>query len=206
MAVAVIDVHAALGLLPVHDDGVGISRHRPSTSSPPHLLEEDVPGLDVHRHALRVRVHGNCSLTCLRGQLRVPEIEPLPGRQVDVEPLGAGLRDRTDQDGLAYQEMVVGMLKRLLVVKAVVPQRPQNWQTRACPFGKECVPRRQELIPHSHLFPHHVRDLVAQHPRLPALCLQVGVPSVEWVPDPQLVPPPEELWLRIVEEAGHVRT
>mmetsp|Transcript_83151 Transcript_83151/g.238926 ORF Transcript_83151/g.238926 Transcript_83151/m.238926 type:complete len:280 (+) Transcript_83151:2-841(+) len=163
VAVSIVDVHMAASLLAIGDNGIGIGRHGTRTPPPPHPLEEDGAASHEDGHVAGVQRHTDGVPAGARRGLVVPEIEPLPGRQVHFDALGFGvyLGDRSDQDRLADQEVVVGVFVCLLVVQVVVPQRPQYRRASARPLREDCVPRRQHLVANADLLANHRRSLIA---------------------------------------------
>jgi hypothetical protein len=139
--------------------------------------------------------------------LCVPKVIPrAAGRQICWYISGASLPDGPHDDGVSDEEVVVGVLKSFGIVQVVVPQRPQNRQTKHCPLSKNGVPSWQHLVADSDLLSHIRSYLVTQQPWLPSLCLKVRVATVEGIPDTKLVPPPEKLWFWIEKESWHVST
>mmetsp|Transcript_64894 Transcript_64894/g.208992 ORF Transcript_64894/g.208992 Transcript_64894/m.208992 type:complete len:680 (+) Transcript_64894:387-2426(+) len=204
MAVAVVDVEAAPCLRPEDEDAVGVGHHGAGAAPAPHLLEEHVALADVDRHMPFVQLQRVAAARKARG-LGIPEVVPEAPRQVQVGRRLGRLGDRVHKDELAHEEVVVGLLEGFLILQVVIPERAQDGPPSQGPLGEERVPSGQQLVAHADLLPDHGRDAVAEHPGLPALRLEVRVPPVEGVPDAELVPPSEELRLRVEEEAGHVR-
>mmetsp|Transcript_88082 Transcript_88082/g.247635 ORF Transcript_88082/g.247635 Transcript_88082/m.247635 type:complete len:244 (+) Transcript_88082:202-933(+) len=172
VAFAIVDVKAAASLRPIDDNCVRVQRHR--TCAPPaaHLLHEYVSLAHVGRHMPSGQGDRKDLSTRDDWSLRIPEIEPVTAyRKIDVGLRHPRLVDCANEDRLAHEETRVLVPEGLLIVQVVVPQRPQDGRPSKRPLREECVPSRDHLVAHSDLLPYHVRNLVAEHPRLAALRL-----------------------------------